>query len=485
VRTWPGLVALSVVIGGAGCSAAHPEFDGKSYTAPAPGSPWKPASGEVPTVLKAERPPPLPAALQAPAATPLTSAELIDAALQINPSTRAAWENARAAAAAWAASRGRYYPSVGAGMFAQYAHGGVPTEFDDVSETIQGVGAATSYLLLDFGGRSATVEAARQALIAANWTQNRTIQAVVYQVARTYYDLVGSEAEVRAAETSLQEALTSVRATQERLKTGVGTIADVLQAQSDEAQRRLDLVTVRGQARIDHGALATAVGWAANTEFSVAEPADAIPVDAIRESVDELIARAEHDRPDLAAGRAAVLQAEAGVRVAESALWPRLVGGASVERKYVQDGSAPNATSYLFGLGVEIPIFEGFALVNAVREARANVDASRARLQTLSEAVMNDVWKAYYDFRTAADQVQATEALFASAAESFRVWSGLYRGGAADIVELLNAQTLLARARAEVVRTHTALYRSYAAVVFAVGARPGGLGAETRDGSSG
>src|SRR5262249_43271629 len=156
---------------------------------------------------------------------------------------------------------------------------------------------------------------------------------VVFQVSRNYYELIGSQAEVRAAETSLQEAQTSVRATQERLKTGVGTIADVLQAQSDEAQRRFDLVTVRGDVHARHGDLATAVGWAANSEYDVVEARDPIPVTAISENVDALIERAQRERPDLAAARAAVLQAEAAVKVAESAMWPELVGLANVERK--------------------------------------------------------------------------------------------------------------------------------------------------------
>ncbi len=471
---WRIVAALSAATAWAACSATHPELDPHSYTASAPSVAWKPGPGEVPGSLPSEKPPPMPASLQ-PTAGQLALPELIDTALQINPTTRAAWENARTAAAAWAVSRGRYFPAIAGSVGAEYAHGGVPTEFDDLSEEIERFGATLRYLLLDFGGRSATAEAARQALIAANWTQNRAIQSVVFEVSRSYYDLVGSEAEVRAAETSLQEAQTSVRATQERLKTGVGTIADVLQAQSDEAQRRFDLVTVRGDVHIRHGELATAVGWAANTDFDVVEARDPIPVTAIRENVDALIARAQRDRPDLAAARAAVLQADAAVQVAESAEWPELVGLANVQRKYAQDAPDPNATTYLLALTVQIPIFEGFALVNAVREARAARDAAQARLQALSEVVMNDVWKAYYDFRTAAEQVDASEALYASAAESYRVWVGLYRAGAADIVDLLIAQALLARARAEVVRTHTSLYRSYAAVVYAIGAQPGGL----------
>lgn len=43
-----------------------------------------------------------------------------------------------------------------------------------------------SYLLLDFGGRQATIEAAKQALYYSNWTHNRQIQRVIISVLQAY-----------------------------------------------------------------------------------------------------------------------------------------------------------------------------------------------------------------------------------------------------------------------------------------------------------
>src|SRR5262245_35576842 len=153
------LAALGSAAAWIGCSATQPELDPHAYTASAPGVAWKPARGEAPAPLPGEKPPPIPPALQAPE-TELTLAELVDTALQINPTTRVAWENARTAAAAWAVSRGRYFPTITGSVGVEYARGGVPTEFVDRTEEIERMGGTLRYLLLDFGGRSATAEAA-------------------------------------------------------------------------------------------------------------------------------------------------------------------------------------------------------------------------------------------------------------------------------------------------------------------------------------
>ena len=98
------------------------------------------------------------------------SAQLVDVALRQSPSTRAAWQTARAAAASYGAARGAYYPSVAA--FGGGGYGDSP----GTTALVGGfgyVGATLDYLLLDFGGRDASVEMARQALFAAGWGANR------------------------------------------------------------------------------------------------------------------------------------------------------------------------------------------------------------------------------------------------------------------------------------------------------------------------
>ena len=83
--------------------------------------------------------------------------------------------------------------------------------------------------------------------------------------------------------------------------------------------------------------------------------------------------------------------------------------------------------------------------------------------------VISEVWTAYYNFRTAAEQLQASDVLLASAKESFDASLTRYQSGVGDIIELLNAQSLLAEARAEQAQARTNLYTSYAELIRAIG----------------
>jgi len=476
VREGMKVFCLSIVLAMAflGCQKAMPELDPNKFVATAPGKAYEVPREGKPDSLPAEKVPGIPEALK-PSKDQLTLAQLVDVALRINPSTQEAWDRARAAAAGWGAARGSYYPTVSANV------GGTGGKLPQTSALgayrgVYGeVGLSLSYLLLDFGGREATAESARQALIAANWNHNQSIQDLLRDVPQAYYRYLGNKARVQAAEVSLNEALTSLRSTEQRKKAGVSTIADVLQARSKADQVRLNLVADRGAVQVSRGELAKAVGWAANVPFDVAEEPKEVPLERMEQNTKDLIELAVRDRPDLASARAAVRQSSAELRKADAELWPKLIATGNAGWTGLNGRAAgvdidANDTNYYGGLALQIPIFEGFALRNRVREARANLEAARAALRSKEESVIADVWAAYYNVHTAAQQVETSETLLISSNESYRVSLARYRAGAADIVELLNAQSQLAAARAQRVEARTSLFTSYAELVHAIGA---------------
>ena len=439
------------------------------YAPSAPGQAWQPRPDQRTGPLPSEQLPGIPADLE-PYAAKLSLPQFIDVALQSNPTTRQAWEQARAAAAAWAQARGNYYPSISATLSGMRNEGGPSSGAAGFAQTISQNTLTLSYLLLDFGGRSAQAEAARQALFNANWNHDQAIQDVLRTVAQTYYGYLGTRAQLQADEASLSEAQKSLQAAEGRRGAGVGTLADVLQAQANEAQVRVVLETNRGAVEIAHGQLATAVGWPANTAFGVADAPEELPLDAIGQNVEELIAQAQQNRPDLAAVRAFVQQREAQLRQTTATLWPQLVANGNAGYERVWGTLATENTVFAAGVELQVPIFQGFTQLNAVRGARAQLEAARAALQLQVQAVVSDVWAAYYNVRTATRQIEASQTLLASSTRAYEAAMARYRAGAGDIVELLNAQSQLAKARVQRVQAQTNLFTSYAELVHAIGA---------------
>src|SRR5581483_1270086 len=150
-----------------------------------------------------------------------------------------AWANARAAGAAYGMARGAYFPQLDADASINRIKTIATAGRVAVQQTTYGPSATLSWLLFDFGSRSNATEAARQALLSADWTHNATIADVVLQAQVAFYNYVASGALFAAQQASLKDAEANLEAGEARRRVGVATIADVLQARTALSQARL------------------------------------------------------------------------------------------------------------------------------------------------------------------------------------------------------------------------------------------------------
>jgi outer membrane protein TolC len=378
----------------------------------------------------------------------LTLEDVIVLALDGSPDARASWAQARAQAAAYGAARGEWFPELTADATATRVKTAATQGRSAVKQTLYEPSVSFTWLLLDIGGRSGGISAARSALIAANWTHNATLQNVVARTAAAYFDYSAAKALLRAQETTLREAELNLSAAEERRRVGVATIADVLQARTAAAQARLDLQSLEGNLLTTRGALAAATGYPANLDYDIDTSAVAAPVAALTEQVDTLIAAALRERPDLAALQAEYDAARARVGVARAQRLPSLTAGGTAGLNY-RSGGGTGSGSYNLSLGVSIPLFNGFIWEYNQEQAEALAEVVRAQAQSLAQQVIFQVFQSYYTLRTATARVATAEDLLTSATESAAAARGRYEGGVGTLLELLSAENALASARAQ------------------------------------
>jgi outer membrane protein TolC len=402
--------------------------------------------------------------------TVFTLAQVVDVALRTSPITRQAWLQARSAAAQAEAKRAAYYPALD--LSASAARGEQSPDGRAVSPlSTWGPSATLSYLLLDFGGRSANAADARHALLAADWSHEATIQSVVLAVQETYFGYQNAKAQTAAAQAAARQAETALAVAKGRHDAGVATIADVLQARTALSQARFNLAGAEGQVLTLRGALATAMGLPADLPFDVGSLPGEPPLDAATTEVEPLISQALGRRPDLNASREQAAKAAARVRSVRSEGLPALALSASASRnfyhpqlfdRYHDNWSARALVTY--------PLFSGFSNTYNLQKAREDEGASRAQTEAIEQQVILQVWTAYYRLRTAAEQVRAARDLLASAEQSEQVALGRYKEGVGTILDLLTAESALARAHAQEIQARADFFIAAARLAQSVGA---------------
>ena len=440
----------------AACSTAH-----DPGTSSAPSTAWAPPPSALPPSLPPRQPTDL---------GNLTMPRAIDLALQNNPATRAAWLEAQAAQAVVGSRRSAYYPEVD--LNASYSRTRQATQGGRTifNSTTFGPQLALTYLLFDFGGRAAIVEEARQALIAADFSHNQQIQNVILQTEQSYFGYLNARALLDAQNATLKERQASVDAAEERHRAGVATINDVLQARTALSQAQLTAETLEQNLRIFQGTLATTIGLPVTTKFDIGTLPAEVPIQEVATAVEALIAQAEAQRPDFAASRAQIQQAEARVREVRAQGLPTLGLTATFNRTTFRGVASGTASPYSIGLAMRFPLFTGFRTQYDLHAARIEADITREDARSFQQQVDLQVWSSYYGLSTAAQRVRTSRDFLATAQQSADVATNRYRSGVGSILDVLTAEAALESARAQEIQARADWFVAVAQLAHDTGA---------------
>ena len=190
-------------------------------------------------------------------------------------------------------------------------------------------------------------------------------------------------------------------------------------------------------------------------------------------TLDELEAKVDGANQNLKAGLARLQAALAATRIARADLFPTLNAASSASRQ----GTSQHSPTYLSGsektfnnfdlngdLSYEIDLWG--RVRNSVNAAKANQQASAADLATLDLELHAELAADYYTLRSEdAEQVLLQETV-ADYAKSLELTQGLYKGGAAAVADVDQAQAQLETAHTQA--TDIALQRAQTEHAIAV-----------------
>jgi outer membrane protein len=447
---------------------------GRSFAQSPPDSPVRPwhssEERQIMTDVRRYLSPPLRIALD----RVYSLAELIDLAESSNPETRVAWENARAQAAVLGIARSELFPTVAAVAFVGVDRDeiGLGSQFVRQTVPLFQLSLELNYTIFDFGGRRGRINAEGARLLAANFGFNDVHRQLIYEVAQAYYRLLNAAGQEEAAGASLVSAQTVQQAAEERLRNGLATLPDVLEARSATAQAQYDLQAVLGSEEIARGDLATSLGASASTRIRVRPLSEVPNPESVADTVEQAIHRALSQRPDLQIQVAQVHLAQAERKQARAEFYPSLSVGVipRAQSLYLLQQTLPwGHTAALTGSlawNLNWTVFDGGARRSQLAQKEARIQEAEARVSAARDRIQDQVWTAYSNLNTAFRQREAAAALVTAATESYSAALESYNYGVRNLLDVTNAQKVLAQARSTDILARTQVLAALADLAF-------------------
>jgi outer membrane protein len=435
-------------------------------------------------------------------------------------------ETRRTARASQRAAYGSLLPSLDASFGGQYQEGGRQIYNGLTLGTNPNTIGSNYSLSVNYNVNASSIIAPRVAAATRDAVEadiSGATESLASLVTQQYLTVLQASAKADLADTLVAAAQSQVELARARAAVGSATALDVQRAEVDLATQQVQALQARNQIEIEKLRLFQRMGvdQPANVQltsaFTITPPAY---------SIDQLLALARNENPQVVALRARESAAQLGVRQAQGEYTPSLnvqtgwggytqrftdenalVAGARADvangyesclaNNYARAGAnlptRPCSNSftaadeaairnangaYPFNFtknpwsiraGISLPIFNGFQRELRVEQAIAARNNSRTQVRARELQLNADVTAAYLTLNTSLKSIALQEQNAARARDELRLTEERYRVGAATFLDVTQARATYERAESDRINAVYDYHKAFAALESAVG----------------
>ncbi len=376
----------------------------------------------------------------------LTIEEAMDKARENFPAYMASRQSMLAAKARYKASLSPYVPTLD--TTALHEHHQLKEQDYDLSA----YDVTLSYTLYDGGRRKANREIARLDFEIDREESEKTLLDLRYDVKSAFYGAMAGQKVVEQRRVQLHDASKDLEVAQGRHRLGVARLSDALQATVRLEQARYNLVQAEGDLRKSVSELNSLIGRPLDGIYDLD---GSLEVEPLALDMDRLSA-ASLQRPEVKQAESAVKVSRNNRALETAAFFPTISASASYTRTEGGPGRATSNDDKVVEIRATWNIFE-LGKIYRKRAWDYEINASEARFEEVLRQLRLNLDQAHQDYLTACKSLGVAREQLRQAEYNYEQAFGEYRVGKADILSLVQAESLLANAREQMTTSRLSL----------------------------
>ncbi|HUA62228.1 MAG TPA: TolC family protein [Verrucomicrobiae bacterium] len=301
-----------------------------------------------------------------------------------------------------------------------------------------------TWLLFDGGMRKGYREQSAGGVDAARADARRTDLELTDSVVRLYYGALLARRLRQVGEDTLERMEVTLELTDSMYKNGAGRVnkTDYLDTVTTVETIRVMVAELEKNEAAAEAALAYTIGleWNATVRPSEQE----VPYRPYAGNLDELVSSAYEFNPDWARLEAGLRAGNGELSTARSGFFPKIALTGSLHRWWngYNEGMATsvNKEGWSIGVGVEIPLFDGFLSKNKMQEALANISKLKEQRMLLREGIGLQLRELFLALEAAGKSYQAAEKAMKAATENRELTSRAYQSELVDTEKVIRCQ---------------------------------------------
>jgi multidrug efflux system outer membrane protein len=367
--------------------------------------------------------------------------ELIRTALKRNYDVRIAATRILEAQAQLGITRADQLPTINAGASAFNDRVAKQKPIGQEYETnATSVGASFAWDLDFWGKYRRATESARANLVATAWGRRAVINALVSNVAASYFQLRALDLQLEISRSTLVSRQESLQLTRTLSDGGAGTMLDVRQAEQLVAVAAERIPDLERKIQQQENFISTLLG---NNPGPIERGMTLTEQPHLPEVPPGIPSQLLERRPDIRATEAQLIAANAQIGVARAAYFPQitLTASSGFQSSALTSLFTGPAGMWNFGGSLAQPIFAGGRIRSGVRLAEARQQELVLTYQQTIQEAFRGVSDSLVGYQKSHEYRQHQEELVLAAKDAARLSELRYRGGATNYLEVLTNET--------------------------------------------
>ena len=368
----------------------------------------------------------------------LTIDKCIEIALKSNPQIRLAESNVELSSSSLKSTRSQIFPQISF-QTGWTRNGGTSFIGPIVREGYYNnysYGFQLQQLVFDFGKTYSKISASSDLNEASQQDYISSTQNLIMNTYIAYFSYLQAQRFIKVSNETLKQTEEHLKQAKALYSVGRNPQFDVLKAQTDADNAKVNLITAESNLRISKLLLENVLNKKLGDKFFLRDN-----LEVSKDTIDEAaaISNALKNRPELISSKYKVEASKSLLTSAWTANMPSInVAGGYNWKNYILDTKFPD--SWNVGVTLSVPLFQGFALDAGIDQARANLKNSEAQNDLTMQAVILDVQQQYANFQVARSKISATKSLADQSALTLKTAVGRYAQGVGSPLEITDAQ---------------------------------------------
>lgn len=318
------------------------------------------------------------------------------------------------------------------------------------------------------------LQKARLNQIASNYQLDKMKEDISLNVVNAFLQIVFNQENLNVQQQQLDYNKKQLTRTEALVNAGTIAKAEWYDAKANVAADAQRLVVAQNNLLLSKLSLAQLLQLQEPDKFDVDVKGIALASSKIVEqSVWQIISKAKENRVDLKLAENSVALAEKDVKLAKAAYQPTVSGfygmnsrvaytdriiGLGAGNQPVYGGPAPffdqlnTNKGQSFGVSINVPIFNGFAVRNNVKRSKIALDKANMALQQRDLEVTRTVYTAFTDTQAAQKTLEASQTTLEARQLAFSFAKDRFEAGMMTVFDFNQAQTLYNQAQSDVLR---------------------------------